>query len=164
MKSYNFQFRIHLKDQPPSRRGILSTIKPSKHDALAQCWAGVCQRRRQWANVSPTLGQSIVFAGISSLFDPLGLVAPFLLQGKIILQELCVENKGWDDPICDEVRIKWEKWRNQLLELERLQISLCYNKPADFGKLKCVETHHFSDTCQTDHGKRSYLRLIDIED
>ena len=122
------------------------------------------QRRRRWANVSPTLGQRIVFAGISSIFDPLGLVAPFLLQGKIILQELCVENKGWDDPICDEVRIKWEKWRNQLPELERLQILLCYNKPADLGKLKCVETHHFSDTCQTDHGERSYLRLIDIED
>ena len=125
MESDNFQFRIHLKDQPLSRRGILSTI--------------------------------------SSIFDPLGLVAPFLLQGKKILQELCVENKGWDDPICDEVRIKWEKWRNQLLELERLQIPRCY-KTADFGKLKCVEMHHFSDACQTGYGECSYLRLIDIED
>ena len=71
VESDNFQFRIHLKDQPLFRRGILSTI--------------------------------------SSIFDPLSLVVPFLLQEKKILQELCVENKGWDDPICDEVRIKWEK-------------------------------------------------------
>lgn len=32
---------------------------------------------------------------VSSIFDPLGFVAPVLLEGKKMLQELCKENTGW---------------------------------------------------------------------
>ncbi|KAI2644971.1 hypothetical protein H4Q32_029724 [Labeo rohita] len=35
----------------------------------------------------------------ASLYDPLGFVSPFLLKGKIILQELCHRNISWDEPL-----------------------------------------------------------------
>ena len=34
---------------------------------------------------------------VSSIYDPLGLVAPFVLPAKILLQELCRDNLSWDD-------------------------------------------------------------------
>ena len=36
---------------------------------------------------------------LSSVYDPLGLAAPFLLEGRKIIQKLCKENSAWDDPI-----------------------------------------------------------------
>ena len=40
-----------------------------------------------------------ILSTVSSVFDPLGLVAPLLLDGKSILQELCRHKVDWDDPI-----------------------------------------------------------------
>lgn len=48
---------------------------------------------------------------VSLIFDPLGFVAPVLLEGKKILQELCKENTSWDDPVPDTLKARWEKWR-----------------------------------------------------
>lgn len=39
---------------------------------------------------------------VSSVYDPLGMLAPVVLTAKRILQELCREKTGWDDviPVC----------------------------------------------------------------
>ena len=97
---------------------------------------------------------------MSSIYDPLGFAAPFLLQGKRILQDLCKEKVEWDDPIPDELRARWEKWRSELVLLEEMKIRRCY-KPNDFGKLKSIELHHFSDASVDGYGQCSYLRLFD---
>ena len=100
-----------------------------------------------------------ILSTVCSVYDPLGLVAPLILTGKQILQDLCRENADWDDPISDELRSRWERWRNELRLLEGLKIPRCY-KPEDFGDIKAVELHHFSDASQTGYGQCSYLRLL----
>ena len=45
-----------------------------------------------------------ILSTISSIYDPLGFAAPYLLQGKLILQQLCADRKGWDDALTDEQR------------------------------------------------------------
>ncbi|XP_078380267.1 uncharacterized protein LOC144663229 [Oculina patagonica] len=50
-----------------------------------------------------------ILASVSSIYDPLGLVAPFLLTGKRIVQELCKGKTSWDDEVPDHVRPRWEK-------------------------------------------------------
>ena len=52
-----------------------------------------------------------ILASVSSVYDPLGLVAPFLLTGKQIVQDLCKNQTDWDEPIPDVFRTRWEKWR-----------------------------------------------------
>ena len=44
-----------------------------------------------------------ILSTVSSVYDPLGLVAPLILLGKQILQDLCRENADWDDPISDQL-------------------------------------------------------------
>ena len=85
-----------------------------------------------------------ILASVSSVYDPLGLVAPFLLTGKQILQDLCKNQTDWDEPIPDVFRTRWEKWRSELHTLAQLKIPRCY-KPDDFGEPKSIELHSFSD-------------------
>ena len=85
-----------------------------------------------------------ILACVSSVYDPLGLVAPFLLTGKKILQDLCKNQTDLDEPIPDVFRTRWEKWRGELHTLAQLKILRCY-KPDDFGEPKSIELHSFSD-------------------
>lgn len=59
-----------------------------------------------------------VLSTVCSVYDPLGFVAPLILVGKQILQELCRGNVDWDEPIPDNVRPGWERWRNELHVLD----------------------------------------------
>ena len=47
---------------------------------------------------------------ISGLYDPLGFAAPFILPAKMLLQELCRQDYGWDEQIPDEKRLRWRTW------------------------------------------------------
>ncbi|XP_064622349.1 uncharacterized protein LOC135484645 [Lineus longissimus] len=55
-----------------------------------------------------------ILSTVSSIFDPLGLVAPVLLKGRLILQELCGQKADWDDPVPEDISMKWENWRSDL--------------------------------------------------
>ena len=53
----------------------------------------------------------------SSVYDPIGLVAPVVLTVKKVSQDLCKRKIGWDDPISEEDGERWEKWKSQLPSL-----------------------------------------------
>lgn len=101
-----------------------------------------------------------ILSCLSSIYDPLGLVSPFLLEGKKILQAVCKDGKDWDDPVEETVEAQWKHWLNDLQNLAGLNIPRCY-KPTKFGALTDVQLHHFSDACQDGYGQCSYLRLVD---
>ncbi|XP_053381690.1 uncharacterized protein LOC123559085 [Mercenaria mercenaria] len=58
---------------------------------------------------------------VSSVYDPLGFISPVILVGKQILQQLCAQNADWDDPVPDNLKSKWEQWRNELNILGHLE-------------------------------------------
>lgn len=120
-KNDAFSFNINLKEQPSTRRGILSVI--------------------------------------ASLYDPVGFVAPFILQGKGILQELCRRGIGWDDNLSDELCSRWEDWKSGLQKLKEVTIPRCYH-PNTFNEIIRTELHHFSDASNAGYGACSYLRFI----
>ncbi|XP_030828067.1 uncharacterized protein LOC105436445 isoform X1 [Strongylocentrotus purpuratus] len=104
-----------------------------------------------------------VLSTVSSFYDPCGFLSPVMLRGKQILQELCRSKLDWDSPIPEDLRPRWERWLQEVLELENLQIPRCY-KPRDFGEIKAVELHHFSDASQEGYGQCSYIRLVNTQD
>lgn len=99
-----------------------------------------------------------ILSTVASLYDPLGFVAPFLLKGKRVLQEMCRHGIGWDYPLLDDLRSQWEQRKNDLINLEKVNIALSY-VPADFGNIIKSELHHFSDTSTSGYSQCSYLRL-----
>ena len=80
-----------------------------------------------------------ILSTVSSIFDPLGLLAPLVLEGKGILQELCKQGTGWDEKISDDLLSRWAKWQRNLRLLDTLQLPRCY-KPPHFGNIKTVES------------------------
>lgn len=100
-----------------------------------------------------------ILATISTILDPLGLIAPVVLVGKQILQEIC-HGKGWDEPIDGEVLAKWKRWRSQLPLLEQLDIPRNL-EPPHFGRIVTAQLHNMSDALKTGDGQYSYLRLVD---
>ena len=101
-----------------------------------------------------------VLATICSVYDPLGFIAPVILQGKMILQQLCRDHTDWDTPLSENLRIRWENWRTSLLLLDSVKIKRCV-KPDNFGDVQSVELHHFSDACTEGYAQSSYIRLVD---
>ena len=102
----------------------------------------------------------VILSTVSSAYDPIGFVAPLMLQGKAILQELCGLNLDWDEPVPEEAKMKWERWRMELMKLQSIKIPQCY-KPSHFGQVIRAELHHFSDTSVQGYSQCSYLRLED---
>ncbi|XP_049336713.1 uncharacterized protein LOC125802504 [Astyanax mexicanus] len=123
-QSDHFKFSGSLKEQPATRRGVLSTV--------------------------------------ASLYDPLGFVAPFVLNGKRILQEMCRWGTGWDDDMGDELQPRWERWRNDLAFLNQVTIPRSYT-PVGFGEITKTELHHFSDASTKGYGQCSYLRFYNAK-
>ncbi|KAL9960110.1 hypothetical protein ACROYT_G033517 [Oculina patagonica] len=99
----------------------------------------------------------------SSIYDPLGFLAPTILPAKKLLQDLCKLKLDWDDPVGENESQRWEKWKEELPKLSQLAVKRCV-KPADLGELKTVELHNFADASQFAFGAVSYLRLVDTKD
>jgi hypothetical protein len=97
---------------------------------------------------------------VSSVYDPLGFAAPFILQAKLIMQDLCRKNLGWDDEIPKEDLSRWQDWLKELPKLEQLAVKRCF-QPRDFGEISSCELHHFSDASQKGYGAVSYLKIVD---
>lgn len=94
----------------------------------------------------------------SSVYDPLGFLAPLLLPIKLILRELCKEKRGWDEEISEQSRRTWLRWLSDLDKLSELSVSRCV-KPASFGPTESAQIHLFSDASQDGYGVVAYLLL-----
>ncbi|KAK0145483.1 hypothetical protein N1851_015620 [Merluccius polli] len=101
-----------------------------------------------------------ILSTVSSVYDPLGMLAPVVLTAKRILQELCREKTGWDDVIPDSIVQEWMSWIQELHNLEDFKVNRCF-KPTNFRAVTSAQLHHFADACQDGYGTVSYLLLHD---
>nr|XP_027230539.1 uncharacterized protein LOC113822194 [Penaeus vannamei] len=95
-----------------------------------------------------------VLSTLSTVFDPLGYVSPFILQARRIFQQLCRLQKGWDEPLPGTGLA-------DLPEIKRFKVPRCFN-PTGLT-IKKAQLHHFSDASEYGYGVASYLRVT-LED
>ena len=50
-----------------------------------------------------------VLRKLASIYDPLGLVSPVTLEGKLLFRALCCENTTRDAPLSTSLQLKWDK-------------------------------------------------------
>ena len=105
---------LHSIDEADRRQGVkgkdLMSDLPAEQ-ALGVLWDTEPVRQKSWTRRG-------LLSVISSVYDPLGFANPFLLQGKLLIQQLCKENLGWDVTIPDNIQRQWTKQERQLKELE----------------------------------------------
>ena len=51
----------------------------------------------------------VMLSIISSIYDPLGLTSPFVLEERRLLQHLCNQNVQWDETVDEELKSQWIK-------------------------------------------------------
>ncbi len=103
---------------------------------------------------------------INSAYDPLGVAAPVVLKGKLLLRMLVMLGKknndtplGWDDPLPKDLMTEWNLWKDALKDLEDIVLPRCYH-PKDFGRVIQSEIHSFSDASEAGIGVATYLKQI----
>ena len=100
-----------------------------------------------------------ILSMINSVFDPLGFGAVAVLPIKVLLQKLCRDKLGWDDPIPPNEKGKWLNWLEQLSKLKLFTLPRCF-KPPKFGNIVHAQLHHFADASEGAYGSATYLRMI----
>ena len=96
-----------------------------------------------------------LLSAYSSLFDPLGLVAPVVLEARLIFRSVCLEGLGWDDPLPKNEAARWKTWKEGLATLNKIRIARCV-KP--FGVSCGIQLHVFADASSYARGCVCYLR------
>ncbi|KAK5928662.1 hypothetical protein CgunFtcFv8_013710 [Champsocephalus gunnari] len=103
-----------------------------------------------------------ILSMVSSIFDPLGILAPVVLSAKMILQDLYRRELGWDDIIPAAAAQEWNNWLKELCNLEEFKVDRCL-KPVDFGEVTSAQLHHFADASEDGYGTVTYLLLHNIK-
>lgn len=110
-------------------------------------------------NDSREVTRRSILSIVSSMYDPLGLVSPIVLVGRLIFQEATRAKLGWDDPVPSHIERRWRSWIQDLSDIDQLGIPRCVVS-GDVSDM-VLEIHNFSDASMNAYGFCSYLRAID---
>ena len=94
----------------------------------------------------------------AKIFDPLGLLAPFVIRLKVLFQLLCTNQCAWDDPLQGELHDQWTRVLSELTSISRIRIPRCYfrlnSNPSN------VQLHGFCDASSQAYAAVLYLRAV----
>lgn len=103
-----------------------------------------------------TITKRHILSDVSRLFDPLGLLAPALIQAKIIFQELWLLKLTWDDEIPTPLKTRWITFRSELHKLQDIKVQRWIP-----NNINQIELHGFCDSSRLAYGASVYARCSD---
>ncbi|KHJ44508.1 Pao retrotransposon peptidase [Trichuris suis] len=98
-----------------------------------------------------------VLKTVASLIDPLGLVAPFAVVAKVLLQKLWLKGIDWDDLIPKDVASVWTGWKRECAASFAVEIERSMKLVPD-GKEMQLDLHTFCDASETAYGAVVYVK------
>ncbi|GBL84606.1 hypothetical protein AVEN_191071-1 [Araneus ventricosus] len=97
-----------------------------------------------------------ILQAVGRIFDPLGLITPFTIRVKCLIQDLWSEKIPWDDPLPPHIEREWKRWCEELPHLENLKIPrLVLDSTLDED---IIELHSFCDASKKAYGAAIYLK------
>ncbi|XP_062714039.1 uncharacterized protein LOC134290847 [Aedes albopictus] len=100
---------------------------------------------------------------VMTLFDPLGLLSPFLIHGKVLIQDIWREGTEWDEQVSADVFAKWRRWVQMIEYISGVRIPRCYFRLANQKTYHNCELHVFVDASEVAYSCAIYLRTLDTE-
>ena len=93
---------------------------------------------------------------VQKVYDPMGFLSPYLIRIKVLLQDLCRLNVGWDELLPDEVMTQWKSWITDLKKLKKFVIPRCVRKQS----ASSLELVCFCDASKAAYAAVIYLRCV----
>lgn len=106
-----------------------------------------------------TLTKRKVISITSQIYDPSGLVAPVIVVGKILQQNIWRSGIGWDDLIPDYMLVQWRAYRRSVESLNEIRIPRWVRLAPDCK----FQFHIFTDASEQAMGAVIYLRCVDLK-
>ena len=75
--------------------------------------------------IQEIITKRIVLSIVMSVYDPLTLIAPITVRLKIEMKELHRASLGWDEPLSDELKLKWIELLKLLKDAEKVRFPRC---------------------------------------
>ena len=151
MKNVSQEERAHpeldLSETELPIEGALGVVWNPEEDSLSF--------RLRDANVPVT--KRGILQRTASIFDPLGIAAPFVIRAKMLIQRLWTMQLDWDDELDAEEQEQWEDWLKELPELKNISIPRCMRPTSDEALTR--ELHVFCDASEGAFGAVAYLRV-----
>ena len=93
----------------------------------------------------------------AKVFDPFGFVEPFMIRGKMIMQELWKLSLEWDEIIPEVQHKSAQDWIKEIRLLTEYRINRSYFSSVT-SEIRHAELHVFSDSSQKGYGAVCYIR------
>lgn len=137
-------FETMAKDEEKTK--LLGLVWFTNADHLGLSWeSGECK----------SITKRSILARSSQIFDPLGLISPFVIRAKMIFQKLWEANLGWDDEVSSLVRQEWSQWLSECSGIESIKVPrYIYSSPSSTEKL----VYCFCDASPRAYGAVVYIR------
>ncbi|GFX73792.1 integrase catalytic domain-containing protein [Trichonephila clavipes] len=100
-----------------------------------------------------------ILSVVGRIFDPIGILGPFIIKLKCLLQELWTLGVEWDSELPPKLRHKWQQWSSEAEGLTEIKIPRFYLGNIDQEISKC-KIHCFSDASKSAYGTILYLRFV----
>ena len=100
-----------------------------------------------------------ILSVVSSIFDPLGFVAPMTLGAKKLIQDLTKLKVSWDEEVPDQIKTRWSQWLTNLSNISGLKVKRCI-KPEGQGEPINIQLHIFADASEVGYGVVAYIRSV----
>jgi len=143
--------------------GKILGMKYSVEDGDVLMFAGKFKSVREWTNRSALTKveeghwtKRLVCRAAASIYDPHGLISPFTIRAKVIIQEIWKQkNLGWDDCLSPDLCRVWENWLEQVFEVPDIHIP----RWSKFEPKCHAQLHTFCDASEEGMCCAVYLRV-----
>ncbi len=89
----------------------------------------------------PTPTKREVLSNVAKIYDPLGVVSPTSLTGKLLYREICDRKIPWDKELPPDLVAKWSGWQDELPDKVEIPRSLVSNREV----ISDIKLHAFGD-------------------
>lgn len=99
----------------------------------------------------------IMLSEVARLFDPIGLLSPVTIVGKIIIQRLWQLQCAWDEQVPTHLQQQWSQLQAQLVRLNELKIERWLGTSNNVK----TEVHIFCDASSTAYAAVAYVKSME---
>ncbi|XP_062701454.1 uncharacterized protein LOC115254319 [Aedes albopictus] len=100
---------------------------------------------------------------VMTLFDPVGLLAPYLIFGRVLIQDIWRAGTKWDEQVDDSIFQRWRDWVKILQDIDEVRIPRCYFRCANRLSLDRIQLHIFVDASPAAYSCACYFRIINAQ-